>query len=260
MEMIARDGVRLVYDDAGTGEPCFLFVHGWTCDRSFFAPQFVHFSQSSRVVSLDLRGHGESEKPLGDYRIAVFADDLAHLIEKLGLRKVIAVGHSMGGSIVMQLAALHPTHLSATVLVDPASFVRSESTIEEIQRLISAIETGDVELHRKFIEEHRFLPTSDKGLVSRITSVMVSTPPHVAANAMRDLLAFDAIGVARRCAVQCLHIAGTPPLNPPHLMSQWLENVVNGWTVGAGHFNQLETPDQVNLMIEAFIKHYVLAS
>jgi hypothetical protein len=42
-------------------------------------------------------------------------------------------------------------------------------------------------------------------------------------------------------------------------MSQWLPHVVHGWTVGAGHFNQLETPDQVNLMIDNFVRHYVFA-
>jgi pimeloyl-ACP methyl ester carboxylesterase len=40
-------------------------------------------------------------------------------------------------------------------------------------------------------------------------------------------------------------------------MSQWLPTVVNGWTVGAGHFSQLEVPDQVNAMIEGFLRHYV---
>jgi hypothetical protein len=42
-------------------------------------------------------------------------------------------------------------------------------------------------------------------------------------------------------------------------MSQWLANVVHGWTVGAGHVNQLEAPDQVNGMIENFVRHYVFA-
>jgi pimeloyl-ACP methyl ester carboxylesterase len=63
--------------------------------------------------------------------------------------------------------------------------------------------------------------------------------------------------VAAQCKVPALHLAGTPPLNPLHLMSQWLPTVVHGWTVGAGHFNQLEVPDQVNAMIESFLRHYV---
>jgi hypothetical protein len=61
----------------------------------------------------------------------------------------------------------------------------------------------------------------------------------------------------RRRVLQVLHLAGARPLNPPHPVSEWLSNVVNGWIVGAGHFNQLEVPDQVNAMIEGFLRHYV---
>jgi hypothetical protein len=50
---------------------------------------------------------------------------------------------------------------------------------------------------------------------------------------------------------------GPRHVDAPQLMSQWLPNVVNGWTVGAGHPNQLEVPDQVNAMIEGFLRHYV---
>ena len=92
--------------------------------------------------------------------------------------------------------------------------------------------------------------------------LMLAGPPHVAANAMRGALEFDGRAMAAQCKVPALHLAatqpGTPqPRNPPHLMSEWLPNVVNGWTVGAGHFSQLEVPDQVNAMIEAFLRHYI---
>jgi pimeloyl-ACP methyl ester carboxylesterase len=79
---------------------------------------------------------------------------------------------------------------------------------------------------------------------------MMASPTHVAAGAMKGILGFDGLGAAARCKVPALHLAAQPPLNPPHLMSQWLPNVVNGWTVGAGHFNMMEAPDQVTSMIE----------
>jgi pimeloyl-ACP methyl ester carboxylesterase len=87
--------------------------------------------------------------------------------------------------------------------------------------------------------------------------VQATAPSHVAASAMQGILAFDGPAVAAQCKVPALHLAATPPLNPPHLMSQWLPTVVNGWTVGAGHFNHLEVPDQVNAMIEGFLRHHV---
>jgi len=119
------------------------------------------------------------------------------------------------------------------------------------------IEVGKQASRRRFITDHLFLPTSDRRLVEAVLAVMMAAPSHVAANAIRGTLEFDGPAVAALCKVPALHLAATPPLNPPHLMSQWLPNVVNGWTVGAGHFNQLEVPGQVNTMIEAFLRHYV---
>jgi pimeloyl-ACP methyl ester carboxylesterase len=108
MATIAHDGIRLAYDDRSTGEPAFVFVHGWTCQRSFFAPQAEHFAKRHRVVALDLRGHGESDKPQGPYPIGAYVDDISHLINLLGLGKVVAVGHNSGGLTVLQLAVSIP--------------------------------------------------------------------------------------------------------------------------------------------------------
>jgi pimeloyl-ACP methyl ester carboxylesterase len=123
MPTIIHKGIKLAYEDRGAGKPAFVFVHGWTCDRSFFAPQAEYFSRRHRVVCLDLRGHGESDKPQGEYPVAAYADDIAHLVGQLDLGKPVAVGHSMGGITVLQLAAAHPDRVSAIVMVDPAPFV-----------------------------------------------------------------------------------------------------------------------------------------
>jgi pimeloyl-ACP methyl ester carboxylesterase len=259
MATIARDGTRLAYDDRGAGEPAFVFVHGWTCDRSFFVPQAEHFAKRHRVVSVDLRGHGESDKPQEPYPIAAYADDIAYLIDRLGLGKVVAVGHSMGGITVLQLAATHPDCVAAIVMVDPAPFVFPPDLRAGIEAMVAAIEAGNQEPRREFITNYLFLPTSDPTFVAKVRGVMMEAPSYVAASAMRGILAFDGPAVAAQCNVPALHLAAASPLNPPHLMSQWLPNVVHGWTVGAGHFNQLEAPDQVNGMLENFVRHYVFA-
>jgi pimeloyl-ACP methyl ester carboxylesterase len=256
MATIAHNGVKLAFDDRGAGKPAFVLVHGWTCDRSFFAPQAQHFAKRHRVVSVDLRGHGESDKPRNAYPIAAYADDIAYLIDRLGLGKVVAVGHSLGGITVLQLAAAYPDNIAAIVMVDPAPFVFSPELRAAIDAMVAAIEAGDQEPRFQFIK-NMFLPTSDRRLIEAVLEKMLATPAHVAANAIRGALDFDARAVAALCKAPALHLAATPPLNPPHLMSEWLPNVVTGWTVGAGHFNQLEVPDQVNAMIEGFLRHYV---
>src|SRR4029434_2002173 len=113
-----------------------------------------------------------------------------------------------------------------------------------IEGLVGAIEAGNQEPRRPFIVERLVLPTSDKALVDRVLKVMMAAPAHVASAAMRGILAFEGVKAAARCKVPALHIAATPPLNPPHMMTEWLPTVVNGWTVGAGPLNMLESPAQ----------------
>jgi pimeloyl-ACP methyl ester carboxylesterase len=257
MPTITHNGVKLAYESRGKGKPAFVFVHGWTCDRSFFAPQAKHFARRHRVVSLDLRGHGESDKPQGPYPISAYVDDLAFLIGTLRLGKVVAVGHSMGGITVLELGAAHPDKVAAIVMVDPAPLVFPPELKAGVEAIVAAIEAGNQEPRRQFITNNLFMKTSDKQLVKRVLKVMMAAPSHIAAAAMKGILAFDGPAAAARCKVPALHLAATPPLNPPHLMSQWLPTVVNGWTVGAGHFNMMETPNQVNSMIEGFLRHHL---
>jgi len=257
MTTLVHNGTKLAFEDRGAGKPAFVFIHGWTCDRSYFAPQAEHFARRHRVISVDLRGHGESDKPAGPYPIAIYADDIAYILRQLGLGKTVAVGHSMGGKTVLQLAVAHPDCVAAIVMVDPAPFASPPELRAAMESMAADIEAGNQESRRRFITNRMFLPTSDRSLMEAVSAAMLAAPSHVAANAIRGAAEFDGPAVAALCKVPALHLAGTPPLNPPHLMSQWLPNVVNGWTVGAGHFNQLEVPDQVNLMIEAFLRHYV---
>jgi len=259
MATIVHKGIKLAYEDRGSGKPAFVFVHGWTCNRSFFAPQAEYFARRHRVVSVDLRGHGESDKPEGQYPIAAYADDIAYMIEQLGLGKVLAVEHSMGGITVLQLAVAHPDRVVGIVMVEPVSSLSqpSDEGRERMAAMIEEIEAGNQEPRRQFIIDRFFLSTSDRKLLEDVLAVMMATPSHVAASALRGMRDFDGTAVAAQCKVPALHIAATPPNNPPHLMSQILPTVVNGWTVGSGHFNQLEVPDQVNAMIEAFLRHHV---
>jgi pimeloyl-ACP methyl ester carboxylesterase len=255
MTTIVRDGITLAFEDHGAGRPAFVFVHGWACDRSFFAPQREHFAPRHRVVSVDLRGHGESDKPSGPYPIAAYADDVAYIIVQQGLGKTVAVGHSMGGMVVLQLAADHPDCVAAIIMVD-STLVFSPDGRATVEAVAAGIQAGDHGPRTQFIE-NMFIPTSDRQLVENILAVMLAAPPYVARAAMRGALEFDCQAAAVLCKVPALQLAASPPRMLPQSITERLQNLVNGCTVGAGHFNQLEVPDQVNAMIEAFLRHYV---
>jgi hypothetical protein len=88
------DGVEIRYEVAGSGEPALVFVHGWSCDRSYWRAQVDHFAASHRTVALDLGGHGESSLGREDWTMASFAGDVRAVVEALDLRGVVLVGHS----------------------------------------------------------------------------------------------------------------------------------------------------------------------
>src|SRR5260370_14471127 len=92
-----RGGVSLAYDIAGAGDSAMIFVHGWSCDRSYFAPQFEHFAAGHAVAAMDLRGHGNSSQPgPGSYDVEILADDALAVAEAAGFTAPVAVGHSLG--------------------------------------------------------------------------------------------------------------------------------------------------------------------
>ena len=93
-----------MFDSAGEGEPHLLFLHGWCGDRSFFAPQFDHFAQAHRVVSVDLPGHGESQAA-GRLHDRGLAADVAALGRELGLGRGVLVSHSLGAMVALALTA-----------------------------------------------------------------------------------------------------------------------------------------------------------
>jgi pimeloyl-ACP methyl ester carboxylesterase len=105
MPLLTRDGVALFFEQAGRGGPPVVLVHGWGCNHTFMAPQFVHFRSTHRIVAVDLRGHVQSDRPQQAYSIAAFADDLAWICRELTLEHPVLIGHSMGGAIAMELVA-----------------------------------------------------------------------------------------------------------------------------------------------------------
>lgn len=97
--MSAEDGVPIYYTDRGQGEVIFL-IHGWTMNHKFFQYNTPELSQSHRVVTMDIRGHGHSGKQDLNLNLQQAARDARAIIEHLDLEKVTLVGWSMGTSLI----------------------------------------------------------------------------------------------------------------------------------------------------------------
>lgn len=253
MPFLERDGVKLYYEEAGSGSPPIVFVHGWCCDHTYFAPQFEHFRANHRAIAVDLRGHGQSDKPEQEYTASAFADDVAWLCRQLGADKPVVVGHSMGGVVALVLAAEHPVVPSAIVIVD-SPIVMPEALRSQVMPLVGALKSPQYrEASQQFVSNALFIPADDPDRKAQIVEGMSAAPQHVMASAFEGIFT-DLDPALQACQVPALNIMAAGPLCDAKRMSELCPRVVHGQTVGAGHFNQLEVPDQVNAMIERFLK------
>ncbi len=256
MQELRRDGVALVYEEAGEGEPPVLLVHGWCCDRTYFAPQFEHFAgRGHRVVAVDLRGHGRSDKPHQGYTMEVFADDLRWMCERIGLEKPVVIGHSMGGIVAFDLASRYPALTAAIVMLDAAVVLPSGARAAIAGFLEELRGPGYEEAQRRYVANVLFIPTDDRRRKARILDGMAAAPQHVMVSAMEGLRDYDPAAVAEGCREPALYVAADEP-SPRADVARLLEmcpQVQYGKTVGSGHFCQLEVPEQVNAMIDRFL-------
>jgi pimeloyl-ACP methyl ester carboxylesterase len=247
-----RDGVRLAYVEGGDGDPPVLLVHGMLGTHRLMAPLFDHLVNRHRVVSVDLRGHGASDKPEGDYGNDVFAQDFLGLLEQLGLHRPVVVGHSFGGSLLLYLAAEYPDAVSGLVVLD--SGVRSAAArTAELGPPSEA--SGDAPTSSSdFFISRLFGPDDSPAIRAQCVEEIKLVPTYASSAMQRTVVGFDAAETAVRCHVPTLFVLADHPFTDRDTLDRLGPNWRIGKVVGSGHFIQLVVPDQVNAMIDRFIE------
>lgn len=256
MPSLKRDGISLWYEEAAGNKIPVLLVHGWCCDHTYFTPQFEHFAAlGHRVIAVDLRGHGRSDKPEQPYTMQVFAEDLMWVCDRLDLGTPIVIGHSMGGIVAFDLAVRRPSRLAAVVMLD-AAIVLPQGARRAIPDFLSTLRgPGYQSAIRDYVGSTLFLPSDNLERKTQILACMAATPQHVMVSAFEGLRDYDPAEAEGGLAVPSLYIAADEPVSRSDLarFQALTPKTLYGRTVGSGHFLQLEVPDQVNAMIGRFL-------
>ena len=111
------NGITIAYNDRGTGLPI-IFLHAFPLNRTMWAQQEEALSSQFRVVTIDLRGHGESDAPLWRYTLKQSADDVNALLNHLSIPQAVFAGLSMGGYILFAFYRKYAARVKGLILAD----------------------------------------------------------------------------------------------------------------------------------------------
>lgn len=183
---VTSDGVTLHYLDAGSG-PTLVFVPGWTMPAWIWEPQLSHFSATHRVVALDPRGQGSSEKPTMGYHATRRARDICELLDHLGGEPAVVVGWSLAVQEVLVCThAAGTEHVRAVVLVDHPLVIEPEMLRTLVAERVESLQVNREAWTRRFVAEILNPAPSDEYLEA-LTQAALATPTNAAAMMMANL-------------------------------------------------------------------------
>jgi len=116
----SRDGIEIRFDVWGRdrADAAYVLVHGWSNNRSYWAPHVSRLSARRPVVTVDLPGFGESGARRAEWTMEAYGSDIAAVVAELGFERVILVGFSMGAAVVLETSLQIPDRVAGVVLVD----------------------------------------------------------------------------------------------------------------------------------------------
>jgi 3-oxoadipate enol-lactonase len=253
------DGTRLHYWTAGEGAPV-LLVHGLSDDHGLWRYQVPALAERYRVITLDVRGHGRSDKPSVPWDVPTLAGDLVALLDELQLDSAVLVGLSMGGGISQTAAIRHPERVRALALLSTSSSF-PEATRERFRWRAEVAEREGLEPLVDSMVERWFTPefrAAHPDQVERARATVLANDPPAFAAACRANAARDWTGELDRIACPVLVLAGAQDpgeaTRSAEVFGGRLRDVEVHVIDGTSHLLPIEQPERVNQLLLRFLE------
>ena len=235
----SADGVMIKYEVRGKGEPALIFVHGWSCDRSYWKNQVNEFGKTYKIVTIDMGGHGGSGLERDVWSVQAFGADVAAVVNKLNLEKVVLIGHSMAGAVNMEAAKLLSDRVVGLIGVDTYQQFHNGVPPQKLAEILAPFRDDFVKTADGFVRV-MFVENTDSVLVNWIVSDMSAAPPKVAIGALESYFSCNTLQMLNETSVPIYTI--NSDLWPTDLEANQKNAVFFEMKLmpGVGHFIMLE--------------------
>lgn len=249
------DNVPIVYEKTGSNEFILIFVHGWSCDKSYWGDQLEYFGSKYSVVAVDLAGHGESGLNRKEWTIENYGKDVKAVVEKENLNNIILIGHSMGGAIVLSVARQLNDKVKALVGIDTYHDIEYKYSDEQLKEFYTPFEKDFAVTAKEFVKG-MFPENADSNLVEKISIDMSSAPPEVALASFRAFFKYDEAKNFEKINIPVRFLnADAYPTNT-EAAKRHIKDFDLKIMKGTGHFLMLEKPDEFNKLLEETITEF----
>lgn len=248
----SHDGVPVTFEVHGVGAPALVFVHGWSCDRTYWKGQLEPLSRRFQVVAVDLGGHGESGHGRLSWTIDSFGGDVAAVVEELGLDPVVLIGHSMGGDVILEAARRLRHRVAGLVWVDTYSDLDRTRSPGQVEAFLAPFHADFPARTRDFVRS-MFRAGAGESLVEWVAGDMAAAPPEVALSAMRAALTYDREVLPALQDLKLPLVAINPDYRLTNIESMNRHGVEVVLMPDSSHFLMMEAPGRFNGLLAGVI-------
>jgi microsomal epoxide hydrolase len=251
------DGIRIHYLEAGTGKPV-VFIPGWTMPAWIWQNQIDHFSASYRVIAVDPRSQGESDKPPYGHLPETRARDYKELVDSLGLKQPVLVGWSMGCAELVKYAEQFGTdNVGGLALVD--GFLSDKPNFEMFTFLsgwMNQLQQDRRKQAEPFVRT-MFKKPQPEDYLQRLVDASIQVPADTAALLIYNMIAIKDYSTGLAKINRPLLFAYQPESQPSaeFLKAKLGDKVRLERFEGAGHALFVDEPDRFNQVLEEFLQN-----
>jgi len=258
MARLAVNGIDINYQEGGAGFPLVL-IHGLSDSSVLWVPLMSKLARHYRTIALDLRGHGESEKPDMPYTIQLLSEDLLCFLQNLKVPSAHVLGFSLGAAVAQQLALDHPERICSLILLSPFAY-NDPDVRENLERLRESVARGGLPVF--FDEAVRLV----------VTSGFISTNADAIAQMKKECVRINSPAAILRTIDACLNfnvkdrisqishptlvISGREDVMSPIHLAEQIHRSIKGseWRIMEGVGHNLLVPDKVPELAEIVLE------